>query len=107
MSSPSQNDPSELGKEVETKAARKLRAQRRKQRNFWAGVGMFGMVGWSVAVPTLLGAALGFWLDRHYPSVHSWTLTCLLAGLFLGCFNAWYWVDKENKAIHKDLEDDE
>lgn len=107
MENETQNGQSDLGKEVASKAARKLRAQRRKKRNFWAGVGMFGLVGWSVAVPTLLGAALGMWLDKRYPGEHSWTLTCLLAGITLGCLNAWYWVDKENQSINKDLEDDE
>jgi len=24
---------------------------------------MMGLIGWSVAIPTLLGAALGLWLD--------------------------------------------
>ena len=28
---------------------------------------MMGLIGWSVAVPTLLGAALGIWLDKHHP----------------------------------------
>lgn len=107
MEDKTQNEPSDLSKEVASKAALKLKAQRRKKRNFWAGVGMFGLVGWSVAAPTLLGAALGIWLDKRYPGEHSWTLTLLLGGIVLGCLNAWYWVDKENKAIHKDLEDDE
>lgn len=107
MDSQPKNGSSGLSKEVASKAALKRKAQRRKKRNFWAGVGMFGLVGWSVVVPALLGAALGMWLDKNYPGVHSWTLTCLLGGIFLGCLNAWYWVDKENKAIHKDLEDDE
>jgi ATP synthase protein I len=102
-----QDGQSELSREIAAKAARKLRNQRRKKPHFWTGVGMFGLVGWSVAVPALLGVALGIWLDNHYPSPHSWTLAGLLAGIVLGCFNAWYWVDKENKAIHKDLEDDE
>ena len=28
---------------------------------------MMGLVGWSVVVPTLLGAALGIWLDHRHP----------------------------------------
>ena len=28
----------------------------------WFGLGMMRLVGWSVAVPTLLGAAIGLWL---------------------------------------------
>lgn len=56
------------------------------------GLGMIGMVGWSVAIPTLLGIAAGTWMDRTWPSGHSWTLTLLFAGVILGCLNAWYWV---------------
>ena len=59
-----------------------------------------GLIGWSVALPTLLGAALGLWLDKHYPGGHSWTLALLAAGLVLGCFNAWRWVAKEDREIH-------
>lgn len=56
---------------------------------------MFGLVGWSVAIPAVLGIALGIWLDRAFPSRLSWTLTLLIAGLVLGCLNAWYWIKRE------------
>lgn len=82
--------------------ARKLRAQRRVTQTVWSGLGMMGLVGWSVAVPTVLGAALGIWLDKRYPGVHSWTLTLLIAGLAAGCLNAWHWVAKEDREIHSD-----
>lgn len=65
----------------------------------WSGLGMMGMVGWSVAIPTLLGALLGLWLDQHHAGAHSWTLALLVAGLVLGCFNAGYWVAKEEKTM--------
>jgi ATP synthase protein I len=62
---------------------------------------MFGMVGWAVAVPTLIGVAVGLWLDRVAPSDElSWTLAMLLAGVALGCANAWYWVSRESR--HRD-----
>lgn len=83
------------------KAARKLKAQRRVTQTVWSGLGMMGMVGWSVAVPTLLGAALGLWLDQRYPGGRSWTLALLALGLTLGCFNAWHWVAKEDREIHE------
>jgi ATP synthase protein I len=60
---------------------------------------MFGMIGWSVAVPTILGLALGLWLDRHWPLHFSWTLTLLLIGVALGCLNAWFWVSRERAPI--------
>jgi ATP synthase protein I len=58
-----------------------------------------------VVVPTLLGAALGSWLDKHHPGGHSWTLALLVAGLAVGCLNAWHWVAKEDKAMREDEED--
>jgi ATP synthase protein I len=83
-------------KEVKTKVERKLKAQKSKH-NIWLSFGMFGMVGWSVAIPTLVGIALGVWIDQHIPSRYSWTLMLLVIGLALGCFNAWYWLQKESR----------
>ena len=73
----------------------------------WFGLGMMGLIGWSVVVPTLLGAALGIWLDKHHPGKHSWTLALLVAGLAIGCLNAWHWVAKEDKAMREEQEDDD
>jgi ATP synthase protein I len=92
---------------VGTKAARKLKARRNSTRGVWFGLGMMGLIGWSVVVPTLLGAALGLWLDKHYPGKHSWTLALLVAGLTIGCFNAWHWVAKEDRAMREDQEDND
>ena len=97
-------EPSLAG-QVGAKAARKLKA-RRSTQGVWFGLGMMGLIGWSVVVPTLLGAAIGIWLDRHYPGGRSWTLALLVAGLALGCLNAWLWVAKEEKAMRNDTEDD-
>ncbi len=93
-----------LAEQVGAKAARKLKA-RRNTHGVWFGLGMMGLIGWSVALPTLLGAALGYWLDRRHAGEHSWTLALLVAGLVLGCFNAWHWIAKEDKAMGED--DDE
>ena len=87
--------------------ARKLDAQRKVTHTVWSGLGMMGLIGWSVAVPTLLGAALGIWLDKHYPGIHSWTLTWLIIGLFVGCLNAWHWVAREDREIRKNREPDD
>lgn len=78
-------------------AERKLKARRTRNRSVWFGLGMFGLVGWAVAVPTLLGIAFGLWLDSHLQSDFSWTLALLLAGVVLGCVNAWFWVDRESR----------
>ena len=94
-----------LGDVVGVKAARKLKARRNSTPVVWSGLGMMGLIGWSVAIPTLLGAALGIWLDQYYPGKHPWTLALLVAGLLLGCLNAWHWVAKEDKAMRDEQED--
>ncbi|MEO8564135.1 MAG: AtpZ/AtpI family protein [bacterium] len=90
--------------EVGRKAARKLKAQRHPAPGVWFGLGMMGLIGWSVVVPTLLGAALGIWLDARHAGTHSWTLALLVAGLTLGCLNAWRWVANEDADMHDGTE---
>lgn len=98
---------STLASQVGSKAVRKLKARRRPSPGVWSGLGMMGLVGWSVAVPTLLGAGLGLWLDQKYPAGRSWTLALLVAGLMIGCLNAWHWVSKEDKAMREEQEDED
>ncbi|PQA89575.1 AtpZ/AtpI family protein [Hyphococcus luteus] len=81
--------------QIERKAARKIKARREGRHSIWFGFGMFGLIGWAVAVPTLIGVALGLWLDRVAPTSFSWTLALIVAGVCLGCWNAWRWVSQE------------
>lgn len=99
----SSNEPT-FAAHVGAKAARKLKAKRNAKPGVWFGLGMMGLIGWSVAVPTLLGAVLGHWLDQRYPGGRSWTLALLVAGLAIGCLNAWHWVAKEDLAMRDEQE---
>ena len=101
----SKNEP-DLAGQIGAKAARKLKA-RKSTQGVWFGLGMMGLVGWSVVVPTLLGAALGLWLDQHHPGKHAWTLALLVVGLAIGCLNAWYWVAQQEKAMQEEPEDND
>ena len=103
---PSKSKPS-LSQEVGAKAARKLRARSHAKRTVWFGLGMMGLIGWSVVVPTLLGALLGIWLDKSHPGSFSWTLTLLVIGLVIGCLNAWHWVGKEDKEMREEQENND
>lgn len=96
----------DFGEEVGATETRKIRSRRRGHENVWAGLGLFGLVGWSITVPTLLGIVLGVWLDRNHPGSQSWTLALLLAGVTLGSFNAWHWISKERKLLDDDHPDD-
>ncbi|MGD0907899.1 MAG: AtpZ/AtpI family protein [Candidatus Acidiferrales bacterium] len=94
----SAKDSTAFGREIGAKAARKLKAQNSAQ-GVWFGLGMMGLIGWSVVVPTLAGVALGIWLDKRHAGSHSWTLMLLVIGLAIGCLNAWHWVTKEDKEM--------
>lgn len=97
-------DRATFSREVGAKAARKLKSRRNHSQGVWFGLGMMGLIGWSVVVPTLLGTALGIWLDKRHAGTHSWTLMLLFIGLGIGCLNAWQWVAKEDKAIRDEQE---
>ncbi|MDY0280982.1 MAG: AtpZ/AtpI family protein [Salinivirgaceae bacterium] len=100
-------DRTTLSREVGAKAERKLKARRNPTPGVWFGLGMMGLIGWSVVIPTLLGAALGIWLDHRHPGSRSWTLALIVAGLAIGCFNAWHWVAKEDREMRKEQEDND
>jgi ATP synthase protein I len=75
-------------RQVESRQTRALRARSQKG-DIWESLAILGLVGWSVVVPTLVGAALGAWIDHRWQSRFSWTLMLLVSGLVLGCINAW------------------
>lgn len=94
-------DANEFSNKVGEKALRKLKALHNDKKGVWFGLGMMGIVGWTIVVPTLSGAALGILLDKKYPQTFSWTLTGLIFGLLAGCLVAWRWVNKEHKEINQ------
>jgi ATP synthase protein I len=73
------NQNARFSTEVSKKVARKLRVQRDGTPGVWFGLGMFGLIGWSVAL--------------------------LVAGLVIGCANAWHWMSQEDKAMHDQTDD--
>ncbi len=84
---------------VDRKYRKRQQAQQDKQRPIFFGLGLFGVIGWTVAVPAVLGVFIGRWLDSKQfgrESV-SWTVTCFLIGLCLGIVTAWRWMKKEGE----------
>ena len=102
-------DDDELDRRLSTRIGRKetrrLRARARQHRGPWFAFGLYGVVGWSIVLPTLAGIALGVWIDRTWQSRYSWTLMLLVLGLAVGCWNAWRWVSLEQRAIEEDSRD--
>ncbi len=87
--------PDKAAAEIERGAERMRKNREVPPPSPMSGLGTFGMVGWSVAVPTLGGIFLGLWLDRVAPQAFSWTVALLVAGVILGAAIAWRWVWRE------------
>ena len=88
-----------FSQEIGERETRKLRLRARGVQSAWSGFGMFGLIGWSVAVPTLAGAFIGQELDKRYAGAHSWTLTLLIVGMAMGAFNAWAWLRRQEAKL--------
>ncbi len=77
------------------KEARKLKARQKNGVNAWWGFSLFGLIGWSVALPALIGVFIGLWLTHHYACSNTVTLVLLLAGIIVGCVCALILVARE------------
>ena len=102
MSRPRKSPVEDIGR----RARRRERARDDPGASPLRGLGVFGMIGWSVAVPTVGGAFLGLWLDRHLPQAFNWTLALILGGVALGSVIAWAWASKEANDNGSDHDDD-
>lgn len=86
----------ELLKKIKRDSAKKMKAKEEGSEIMF-GLGLFGIVGWSIAIPTVLGIALGVFLDKRFTQSFSWTITLLFAGVILGSFNAWRWIKERSE----------
>jgi len=84
--------------EIERGAERIQKSRSKPPSSPLLGLGMFGMIGWSITVPTICGAVLGQWLDRAVPQQFSWTITLLFIGVIVGGVVAWNWVRREGRS---------
>lgn len=87
---------------ISRKTARRRRARSESGRGIWYGLGMMGLVGWTVAAPVLLAVVLGVWLDRMMDSGITWTLSLVFLGFGIGCLTAWRWVRRESSSEDED-----
>jgi ATP synthase protein I len=87
--------PNKPADDIARQAARMKASRENPGPSPLRGIGTFGMIGWSIVVPTVGGAFLGLWLDRRVPQNFSWTLALILGGVVLGGFIAAAWISKE------------
>lgn len=84
---------------IDRKAQRRIHNQRSTGNAVWYGLGTMGVVGWSVAMPAVLGILVGLWLDDNVDVSFSWVLTGLITGVVIGCWTAWHWISSEREKI--------
>lgn len=80
--------------EVRERLERKEREEGYRDRGFWVGVGVMGVVGWSVILPAVAGAFLGLWIDRKLGLQAVFSGLLAMIGLVVGCWNAWRMIQK-------------
>ena len=83
-----------LLEKIERDSTKKIKSQEEGSEIMF-GLGLFGIVGWSIAIPTVMSIALGVFLDKKFTQSFSWTITLLFAGVILGSFNAWRWIEEK------------
>lgn len=81
---------------IRRSAKRMQRARNKPGESPLRGFGVFGIVGWSIAVPIVAGAFLGHRLNRVAPQDFSWTIALILGGAVVGVVIAWSWLSKES-----------
>jgi ATP synthase protein I len=91
---PSPSNAERFLAEVKAKTDRRAREADYRDRGFWTGVGVMGLVGWSVILPAVAGAYAGILLDRALELDRIFSGLLAMAGLGLGCWNAWRMVRK-------------
>lgn len=74
------------------KSARDLMESRKQKGKFWHYAQVLGVGGWLLVIPIVAGAYLGRYLDNKFgqTGTTSWTITCILIGIFVGFYNVWY-----------------
>jgi ATP synthase protein I len=91
MTDPDDTDP--LVREVRRRRDRRNRAEAEGEMPIGRRLAQIGVLGWIIVAPTLLGLFLGRWMDGHFGSGLFWTAPLMLAGLCLGGWSAWKWMN--------------
>lgn len=79
---------------IEDKERKRIRAESERKNESFIWLRVFGIIGWSVITPVLLGIVSGMWIDKTFHPKFSFTLMFMFGGLMLGCFNVWNWLKK-------------
>jgi ATP synthase protein I len=83
-------------------AERERNARDEPEPSLGSRLGQIGILGWSIVVPTLLGLAIGHWLDKHFHTGVFFAAPLLMAGAAFGLWSAWKWMHRQTRSQHHD-----
>jgi ATP synthase protein I len=95
MTAPDQipDDADPLVKQVRLRGERRARWLRDGDPSVARRLAQIGVLGWIIVTPMLMGVFAGRWLDRTFSSGVFWTAPLLMAGVALGAWSAWKWMN--------------
>lgn len=96
MDKKNNNVEDDLLVKVEQQAKKKIRAKKLGKRRM-SGFAYFGVVGWLIVMPTLLGIFIGIFLDKNIKTSFSWTVMFIFIGVIVGSINTWRWLNENSK----------
>ena len=76
---------------------RKRRAEREPEPSLGSRLGQIGILGWTIVLPTLLGLAIGHWLDKHFATGVFFSALLLMVGAAIGLWSAWKWMHRQTR----------
>lgn len=91
-SEPTETQSDDVVQNVQRRAAQRRRSQQEGEPTLARQFARIGVLGWLIVIPTLLGLALGRWLDGLLDTQLMFSGALLLAGLALGCWSGWRWM---------------
>lgn len=88
-------DEDKLAGAAQQAAERAARGREEPEPSLGSRLGQIGILGWAIVLPTLLGLALGHWLDRLFGTRVFFSAPLLMAGAALGLWSAWKWMHRQ------------
>lgn len=82
-------------------AERDSRGREEPEPSLGSRLGQIGILGWAIVLPTLMGLALGRWLDRTFGTRVFFSAPLLMIGAAVGFWSAWKWMHRQQRNHHE------
>lgn len=87
------SEPDPMVVEIRRRRDRRDRWLREGDMSVGRQLAQIGVLGWIIVTPMLTGLFVGRWLDARFSTGIFWTAPLLAAGLGLGGWTAWKWMN--------------